>query len=209
MALFSISSRAASTTTKASPFLQQQGGSSVSPPFYRPYFSACLTDLHIASHLESMYKSGTLTRESMRDEKLWLMHDVVGRMTTAILRDAVTQGTQSWEITIQRCLSLLLMAALCCRAGDFTRSNMYDGLEVLRWEHVTVHLEAAESPSRFMAMLELQYCKGEKWVLPPHRNYTSLLANTPLGTTRRSPRSHISRSCRNPSTMYYAPSKCS
>jgi hypothetical protein len=69
------------------------------------------------------------------------MHDVVGQMTTALLREALVEGTRSWEVTIQRCLALCLMASLCCRAGEVSWSNLYDGMETLCWEHVTIHSE--------------------------------------------------------------------
>ncbi|KAK4242520.1 hypothetical protein C8A03DRAFT_29280 [Achaetomium macrosporum] len=52
----------------------------------------------------------------------------LGRMTTALLREALIHGTRSWEVVVQRCLSLCLMAALACRAGEATKSSMYDNM---------------------------------------------------------------------------------
>lgn len=59
----------------------------------------------------------------MHKETLWVTHDVVARMNIAILYAAATEGTRSWEVTIQQCLALLLMVGLCCRAGDITVAN--------------------------------------------------------------------------------------
>jgi hypothetical protein len=111
------------------------------------------------------------------------MHDVIGRMTTALLREALLEGTLSWELTLQRCLALCFMASLSCRAGEITRSDGYDQLETLQYKHITIHLEPVEPPRgpspiaadivpdpatlpqpshRFVASFELHYCKGEK-----------------------------------------------
>ncbi|KAK3377162.1 hypothetical protein B0T24DRAFT_236188 [Lasiosphaeria ovina] len=163
----------------------------------------------LASILESLVKAGTLTRAPVREEKLWIMHDVVGRMTTALLREALVHGTRSWEVTIQRCLALCLMAALCCRAGEVSRSNLYQGMETLCYEHITVHLEPAEPPRdpppatvavaepasslppprpRFVASFELRYRKGEK--------------------IQRLSKRFTSRNLTTQPTIQYAPSSC-
>jgi hypothetical protein len=118
----------------------------------------------------------TITRSRGR-KALWVTHDVITRINIATLYAATTAGTRSWEITIQRCLSLSLMVGLCCRAGEITVTDQYPKTYTLLFRHIKVFLEAPPAPTadvpvmapraRFMGSFKLHFCKGEKYGAPP------------------------------------------
>lgn len=53
-------------------------------------------------------------------------------------------GTWAWDVTLSRLMSMALVMSLGCRAGDVGRSNLYKGIEFLRYEHIELMLEGDE-----------------------------------------------------------------
>jgi hypothetical protein len=81
-----------------------------------------LTVRVLATAVDDMVYAGRVTRSHSQDTDVWLTYDVIARMNAAVLRTSVVDGTWSWELTIEKCLALSLMVALCCRAGEVTRT---------------------------------------------------------------------------------------
>jgi hypothetical protein len=126
-----------------------------------------------------MVRDKTITRSPVREETLWVTHDVIACINIALLYDAMTKGTLCWEVTIQRCLALSLMVGLCCRAGEITVASEYPATNTLLFKHVKVFLEAPPAPAaptydvpaapprpRFMACFKLHFCKGHRYGRP-------------------------------------------
>lgn len=83
-------------------------------------------------------------------------------MSKAMLSNALTNGTKSWDVTISDCLSLVLQAGLASRGGDFKRSGDYGGNEHLRWEHIKMLALGDRADPKLKMVVTLHYRKGFK-----------------------------------------------
>jgi len=52
-------------------------------------------------------------------------------MNTALIRQAVDNGTWSWDHLMLKVLSLKLLSCLSAKSGDVVRSGLYQGVEYL------------------------------------------------------------------------------
>lgn len=126
---------------------------------------------------------------------MWLTHDVVARMNAAVLRNSVVNGTWSWELTIEKCLALAPIVALCCRVGGVTRTPGYKNTETLLYKHIKVTLGPVPEATpdcpglvprpRFAARVDLHDCMGYKYAPPPpppHPSSSCVPADPPVPT---------------------------
>jgi hypothetical protein len=89
--------------------------------------------------MDQLRKKGFITKDPTR-EKLWLHSKVVKQMCTALVTDAIENGTHSWDVTCSKVLSFILQAALGSRAGDVAKSTRYSDADCLNWKHVLIKL---------------------------------------------------------------------
>lgn len=125
-----------------------------------------------------MLKDGKITNDPSR-EKQWLGAHVIGGMAKAILMDAVDNGTLSWDVTICRVLSIVLISALCTRSGDVAQTTLYgpkagevadadvssrifDLMICMKFKHVVIKLVIKDGVERLAAQFEIAYEKGVK-----------------------------------------------
>jgi hypothetical protein len=84
--------------------------------------------LMLESLASSLLKNSILTKDPFR-EKQWLGIRLVERCVTALLKDALENGTLSWDVVICRAASLILVSSLG-RSGDVTVSSGYAGKQL-------------------------------------------------------------------------------
>ena len=72
-------------------------------------------------------------------------------------------GTRSWDVTIHRCLGLVLQAATCSRSGDIRQTVNYKEPVHLRWEHITIKITGTREQPRMRMLIKLFYTKGHKY----------------------------------------------
>lgn len=96
-------------------------------------------------------------------EKQWLGSQIVANMSTALLTNALAgEGTVDCDTTLSDCISVVLQAALCCRAGDMRRNKRYDGEEYLRWEDLQIGVLGTKEQHSFGMVTTLKHTKGFK-----------------------------------------------
>lgn len=115
----------------------------------------------ISALIGTLLKEGKITKDPMR-EKQWVGSFIIQRAVTAFLQDAIKHGTISWDVTISRAASLILVCSLG-RSGDVVRSEAYEGLLCLCYKHITIKLvENAGTQIQFTAQFEMAQDKGKK-----------------------------------------------
>ncbi|KAK5017462.1 hypothetical protein LTR16_001321 [Cryomyces antarcticus] len=117
----------------------------------------------ISSLFNKLLADKKLTKDPVR-EKQWLGCGVVHRLSLALIRDSLTHGTRSWDTTLYKALSLVLMAALSARGGDIARIGDYHGKGsiCLCWKHVCVKVVRVDNQTTFAAEITLAFTKGNK-----------------------------------------------
>lgn len=81
--------------------------------------------LRISTALEQLLRDGRLTREASR-QRNWVGTHILRKIVTAILDNALSEGTLHWDVTLSRIASLVLVAALSARAGDLNADPLDD-----------------------------------------------------------------------------------
>ncbi|KAK5256924.1 hypothetical protein LTR16_002062 [Cryomyces antarcticus] len=117
----------------------------------------------ISSLFNKLLADKKLTKDPVR-EKQWLGCGVVHRLSLALIRDSLTHRTRSWDTTLYKALSLVLMAALSARGGDIARMGDYHnkGSICLCWKHVCVKVVRVDNQTAFAAEITLAFTKGNK-----------------------------------------------
>ena len=120
---------------------------------------------HDAARMDALMfknlKDGRVTKEPSF-QKQWSSAMLVKQMVHAILRDAIKNGTRSWDVTIHKCLSLVLEAATCSRSGDIRQTQRCKEPVHLRWEHITIKITGTGEHPRMRMPIKLLYTKGHK-----------------------------------------------
>jgi len=92
----------------------------------------------ISTSIQQLLKDGRLTRDPSR-EKQWVGAFVLRKIATAILHNALHEGTLCWDVTLSRIASVVLTAALSARAGDVARDPLDDQpLPYLCFKDITI-----------------------------------------------------------------------
>lgn len=125
-------------------------------------------DERLKSWMQNMVMTNKLTLKAQ--PKTWIGFAVVSRLIRTYLEHASKHGTTNWDITIARCLSVVLISSLGARCGDVALSSGYF-FECLTWENVEVYIEvddmtgATPSPvtvGHLRMRVTLEYTKGQK-----------------------------------------------
>lgn len=75
--------------------------------------------------MEQLLKDGMLTREPSREHN-WVGVHILRNITTAMLNEALTQGTLHRDVTLSRITSLVLVSCVSARAGDLNADILDD-----------------------------------------------------------------------------------
>lgn len=91
----------------------------------------------------------------------WLGVALLEKMARAWLQSALDQGCLSWDVQLSKLLSISLVVALCCRAGEVSLSRGYTE-EFLRWEHVQLKVCGGSTLDHLEATVEICFEKHKK-----------------------------------------------
>jgi hypothetical protein len=72
-------------------------------------------------------------------ERQWLGTNILEKISRSWLRLGLDAGCNSWDVHLQKLLSVVMLSALGCRSGELALSEHYTE-EYMRWEHVTLKL---------------------------------------------------------------------
>lgn len=139
-------------------------------------FSLDNRGLKLKAVIDQAVQDKRLIRGQYRD-RTWLGFTTVSRLVRLFLEDAKLNGTLNWDLTVAKCLSVVLVAGLGIRSGDAALSSGYTE-EFMRWEDIEITLTGNEpSFDSCQADVVIKYSKGCKDVL--NKDYRHHLV--PLG----------------------------
>jgi hypothetical protein len=121
---------------------------------------------HERSRMRSVFhqflKDGLVTRQPIREAQ-WVGAFLIRQMVVALLRHAIENGTTNWDKTIQKVLSILLIAALSCRSGDImkTQSETHDR-PFLCYDDITIKMVNGVGLEDLVATVVIRNEKGKK-----------------------------------------------
>lgn len=93
---------------------------------------------------------------------------ILKRIIAALISNALTSGTTSWDKVMSKARSLVLQAALVARAGDMARTQAYEGQEYIRFEHVQIKLvRTTNGNEALVGLAKMEHWKGEKYANQP------------------------------------------
>ncbi|KAH7398061.1 hypothetical protein BKA64DRAFT_673464 [Cadophora sp. MPI-SDFR-AT-0126] len=116
--------------------------------------------LRISVCLKSLLQDGKLTNDPQREAQ-WVGISLVKRMIVAIVEEGIESGTRSWDVTIAKVLSIILLGVLGARCGEPSVSQGYMGVEYLRWEHIWLKLKPG-TKDKLTMRITLMYEKGDR-----------------------------------------------
>lgn len=115
----------------------------------------------IDATIQGLLDRGEITKDPAR-EKQWITYEIIHKLATAVLSDAVQNGTKNWDITLAGTFSLVFQAALAARSGDITKSVGYKGDEYLKWQDIDLRATGSGDEMVFNMTVKLLYRKGYK-----------------------------------------------
>lgn len=142
------------------------------------YYPEWKLSKHHATQVDSLLKQHLKTGRATKQpslEKQWISAMLVRKMVVALLCNAIEEGTRCWDSVIYKCLSLVIQAATCSRAGDTRQSQLYRYPVHLRWEHVVIKMTGTEQNPSMRMLIKLYHTKGHKYVCLPDCSNTSLI----------------------------------
>lgn len=95
-------------------------------------------------------------------QKQWISAMLVRQMVMALFRNAINNGTRSWDVVVHKCLSLVLQAATSSRTGDIRQSSHYKDPVYLRWEHIVIKMKKTPEKPSMRMLIKLFHTKGHK-----------------------------------------------
>ena len=131
--------------------------------FYYPTFSISKHDsLRLKVVFQQLLNEGRITREPSRKVQ-WVGSLLICRLIIAIFWEALHEGTPTWDKTIQKALSLLLISALSCRSGDIMVAALGDQpLPFLYYNDVTIKLVGGTELNNLEALIVIRNEKKNK-----------------------------------------------
>ena len=115
----------------------------------------------IDSALDKFVQQKRLMPCRYRDRR-WLGFITMHKITLAYFQYVVDNGCLSWGIPISKALSLNLIAALDCRAGEVGRSAGWELDQCLICEAVVLKLKKEDDVNSVVANVYIHHQKGEK-----------------------------------------------
>jgi hypothetical protein len=98
---------------------------------------------HDCARLDALFATLVKAKKLFRGrwrERQWLGVNMLEKMSRSWLKLGLDAGCNSWDVHLQKLLSLVMLSALGCRSGELTLSSGYLD-ESMRWEHIKLELE--------------------------------------------------------------------
>ena len=112
--------------------------------------------------LDEAVKDGRLTKGRWKDSQ-YVGILVLVDLLRIWFNHAHQHGTYSWDTVVYKALSLALLSALNCRAGDIALTYLYTGREYLQWQDILVRFDGQGTKfNNIRAQFRLRAIKGEK-----------------------------------------------
>jgi hypothetical protein len=122
---------------------------------------------HWAVRCDSLFN--TLIREGVLIQGTWEKRRRIGFHTVLNLGDAFLQygleeGCLSWDTHLSKQLSVVLIAACACRAGETARTPLYTGTEYLAFKDIVLSFGSGDEAKDLSMDVTLRALKGFKYV---------------------------------------------
>lgn len=115
--------------------------------------------------MKDLLKKGKLAKKSCRGDRLWLTSDIMAKMASTLLGNAMAEGVMHWDFVLVKLLAILLPASIGARSGDVTRTHLYKGDEYTKWKDVVIRLRDSKTGpygNELWGTISLEYCKTFK-----------------------------------------------
>jgi hypothetical protein len=120
---------------------------------------------HDCARLDALFATLAKEKKLLRGrwrERQWLGANMLENMSRSWLRVGLNAGCNSWDVHLQKLLSVVMLSALGCRSGELTLSEHYTE-EYMRWKHVTLELEkGGNTMDDVQASILLSFEKNKK-----------------------------------------------
>jgi hypothetical protein len=111
-----------------------------------------------------LLQSGALTKDP-RHQKLWITARMGHKMCESLALDALQNGCRSWDIVLQRLLSISLLIATAAQPGEIARSSLYTGPQYMTFGDAQVRLKPHGAQTEVLeASIALRWRQGDKSV---------------------------------------------
>lgn len=116
----------------------------------------------ISTLLDSLLQEGKITQDPSW-ERNWAGVVVVRKLVEALVKDAFHCGTMTWDITLAKCLSIVLTAALGARTGDLSVAPLNQhALPFLAYKDVVIKMKGGDTIDDLEAVITIRNEKGDK-----------------------------------------------
>ncbi|KAL1868207.1 hypothetical protein Plec18167_008401 [Paecilomyces lecythidis] len=128
---------------------------------YQDYKMTRRDRIRLDECIASLVKEGKLIKGKQR-KPVFVGVVLLQQMARSWIEDGLENGCRSWDIRISRLLSVVLMQACCCRAGEIVQSVGYTGKTCLLYEHIEMVVTGKPYLESTIMRVSLYYTKGEK-----------------------------------------------
>ncbi|KAK3625938.1 hypothetical protein LTR56_020153 [Elasticomyces elasticus] len=111
--------------------------------------------IRLKTFISDAVQEGRLTTGHWQ-KRTWIGFVTLSRLIRAYLAHTLKHGTMNWDITISRCLGVVLQAALGCRAGDVTRTVGYKGTEYMKFRDIDLTLDISKTGDPNVTLADVQ-----------------------------------------------------
>ncbi|RDL33092.1 uncharacterized protein BP5553_08531 [Venustampulla echinocandica] len=112
--------------------------------------------------IDTLASEKKLLRGKRRAKNEWIGVALVENMSRCWLQAALDCGCLSWDVVIHRAMTVVLQSALCCRAGEISKSCGYT-VEFMRWSHLVMTLPPGQNTLDDVHLTcQVNYMKGKK-----------------------------------------------
>ena len=118
--------------------------------------------LRITTHLKQLVQRRLLFKGNWV-RKQWVGIMMLQRLASKWLQSAISDGCQSWDVVLQRLMTVLLQSAVAGRSEEIGMSPGYVN-EYMRYEDIELSLSSHRPPTSasLPAKITLKYLKGHK-----------------------------------------------
>ncbi|KAI1362367.1 hypothetical protein F5Y08DRAFT_355364 [Xylaria arbuscula] len=113
-------------------------------------------DKRLAAFLETLVLENKLTGSHVKERKRkFVGTNVIQLMVQRLLRDALSNGTPSWDIVIMKATELVLHSACEAQMGNYQRSDKCEGNQHLQWKDIAICLDTRDNHEVLIATITL------------------------------------------------------